>query len=279
MTSTALRDPDAPTEAAPQLPHILTAIRAIMNEVRGVAKAGEFKASTAANAQVRYRFQKYDDMAAALGAAFREQGVMIQGKIVSLDITEWDKSKDGGLQRNCRVVLRKVFIFTSLMDGTHVEIEATGEGADNSDKAANKAETGAIKNALKQAFLLSTGDDDPDDTRHDDTGRPVVVNDPWQQAERVVQAATQPQAQAPTVTRDQQEKAHKALAAIPLCATTGDLDKLREWASGWNLLSVPVDGVVLGARLIAAKGTLPAGPPTHVEQATRPAEYSGDRDE
>lgn len=262
MTSTALRDPDAPAEAAPQLPHILTAIRAIMNEVRGVAKAGEFKASTAANAQVRYRFQKYDDMAAALGAAFREQGVMIQARIVSLDVTEWDKLKEGAQQRNCRVVLRKVFVFTSLVDGTHVEIEAAGEGADNSDKATGKAETAAIKNALKQAFLLSTGDDDPDATRPDDTGQSVAVNDPWQQAERAVTRAGRPQTEPPTFTRDQQEKAHKALAAIPQCATTGDLDKLAQWAKGWNLMDVPVDGMVLGARLMAAKGTLPAGPPT-----------------
>ena len=260
MTSTALRDPDAPAEAAPQVPHILTAIKAIMEEVRGVAKAGEFKTSTAVNAKPLYNFQKYDDMAAALGAAFRKQGVMIQARIVSLDVTEWDKLKEGAQQRNCRVVLRKVFVFTSLVDGTHVEIEAAGEGADNSDKATGKAETAAIKNALKQAFLLSTGDDDPDDTRPDDTGQPVVINDPWVTAEHVVVSARHnPRQYRP----EAHELANKALAAINQCRTTGDLEKLLNWAKARVILGVPVDGgVPLAARLIAAKGTLPVGPPT-----------------
>jgi hypothetical protein len=107
----------------------------------------------------------------------------------------------------------------------------------------------------------------------------VVVNDPWRRAEQARDATAQPQAQPPAFTRDQQEKAYKALTAIPQCGTTGDLDKLLQWAIGWDLLSVPVDGLALGSRLIAAKGTLPAGPPTHVEQTARPVEHYGDRDE
>ena len=255
--TTAQTDP--PAKAAP---HIHFAIRAIMEKVVGVAKAGEFKASTAANAPTRYRFQKYDDMAAALGVAFREQGVMIQASIIKLTMTEWDKTKDGGLQRNARAVIEKRFKFTSLVDGSILETEAAGEGFDNSDKAVNKAETGAIKNALKQAFLLSTGEDDPDATRPDDTGRPVetVLNDPWRAAENAVAQAAQTKREYPPKAL---ELASKAVAAINQCQTTGDLDKLLNWATGHVILTVPVDGgVPLGSRLIAAKATLPVGPPS-----------------
>lgn len=244
MTDTALHD-SAPATATPAPPHIYAATRAIMAKVAGVPKAGEFKFSSR-DVDVAYKFQKYDDMAAALGSAFREQGVMIQASIIELTVTEWDKSKNNATQRNARVVIRKLFRFTSLVDGSTLEIEAAGEGADNSDKAVNKAETGALKNALKQAFLLSTGEDDPDSTRPDDTGQPVVVNDPSQKL----------------------EQARQAVAFLDRCNTTGDVDLVYEWAGRQDLLNVPVDGLPLGARLQAAKGTLPGGPARGQQGAT-----------
>jgi hypothetical protein len=284
--TTAQTDPSA--EATPALPHILTAIKNVMSKVYGVAKAGEFR-QTKGSVDPTYYFQKYDDMAAAIGAAFRDEGVMTQGRIVELKTSEWEKTSGttGTSTRWCRVILRKEFIFTSLVDGTHVQIEAAGEGTGGDDKSTNKAETSAYKNALKQALTLSTGEADPDQTRSDDTGRPVerAVNDPWRQAEAVVEQAAREAVQGDLSKQpprqfspDQVEKARKVQAAIPQCGTTGDLDRLIRWALGWDLLPVRVDGQLLGARLIAAKATLPAGPPTHAEQATRPGEHYGDRD-
>jgi hypothetical protein len=254
-------------------PHIYTAIRNVMDKVRGVPKAGEFRLGKGPNAKVDYKFQKYDDMAAAIGSAFRDEGLMIQARVVEVITDSWDKSSERGLQRWCRVIIRKVFIFTSLVDGSTLEIEACGEGFDNSDKTSNKAETGAIKNAFKQAFVLATGDEDPDEVRPDDTGRPaeVAINDPWAEAHRAVAEATAPG----RIDRELPAKAHdlaaKALAAIDQCAHTADLDRLLNWAIQWKILSVPVDGgVPLGARLIAARATLPIGPPA--------GELYGDRD-
>lgn len=257
-------------------PHIYTAIRNVMDKVRGVPKAGEFRLGKGPGAKVDYKFQKYDDMAAAIGSAFRDEGVMIQARVIEVITDSWDKSSERGLQRWCRVIIRKVFIFTSLVDGTTLEIEACGEGFDNSDKTSNKAETGAIKNAFKQAFVLATGDEDPDEARPDDTGRPAeqVINDPWVMAERAVVEASALATPAGSV-REWPAKAHdlatKALTAINQCNTTGDLDKLLHWAIEWKILPVPVDGgVPLGSRLIAAKATLPVGPPS--------GELTGDRD-
>src|SRR6185436_5053198 len=211
-----------PTEGTP---HIYTAIRNVMDKVRGVPKAGEFIMGKGPNAKVDYKFQRYDDMAAAIGSAFRDEGVMIQAKVLDVTVDSWDKSSERGLQRWCRVIIRKAFIFTSLVDGSTLEIEACGEGSDNSDKTTNKAETGAIKNAFKQAFVLATGEEDPDEVRPDDTGRPAerVLNDPWREAERAVVQAAQESRQWPS---EAVGMATKVQGGILQCVSTGDLDKL-----------------------------------------------------
>lgn len=49
---------------------------------------------------------------------------------------------------------------------THLEVQVLGEGADSGDKAANKAMTVSLKYALRQTFLIETGDD-PDKTPSD----------------------------------------------------------------------------------------------------------------
>ncbi len=46
---------------------------------------------------------------------------------------------------------------------TYRDVHAIGEGADVGDKAGNKAATGMLKYALRQTFLIETGDD-PDAT-------------------------------------------------------------------------------------------------------------------
>ncbi len=47
----------------------------------------------------------------------------------------------------------------SHVSGSHIDVEATGEGADSGDKSANKAMTGLYKYAVRQTFMIETGDD------------------------------------------------------------------------------------------------------------------------
>lgn len=47
---------------------------------------------------------------------------------------------------------------------TFVDVKAAGEGNDSLDKASYKAATGALKYALRQTFLIETGND-PDDVK------------------------------------------------------------------------------------------------------------------
>jgi hypothetical protein len=54
--------------------------------------------------------------------------------------------------------------FVHAPTGTYIDVMALGEGADAGDKSANKAMTGLLKYALRQTFLIETGDD-PDRER------------------------------------------------------------------------------------------------------------------
>jgi hypothetical protein len=56
--------------------------------------------------------------------------------------------------------------FTHVPTGTFVDVASIGEGADNGDKSANKAATGMYKYAIRQTFMIETGDD-PDATPSD----------------------------------------------------------------------------------------------------------------
>ena len=62
-----------------------------------------------------------------------------------------------------RVVLRVTWRFTHAPTGQTLDVVTCGEGIDSGDKATNKAMTGAMKYALRQAFVIETGND-PDET-------------------------------------------------------------------------------------------------------------------
>jgi hypothetical protein len=77
-----------------------------------------------------------------------------------------------------RIVLRVTFRFTHAPSGEFLDVQTCGEGIDNGDKATNKAMTGAMKYALRQSFVIETGND-PDET-------------PSQQQERAAPARAEP---------------------------------------------------------------------------------------
>ena len=79
-------------------------------------------------------------------------------------------SRNGAAMTN--ILLHGVVRFTHAPSETFIDVHATGEGADAGDKAANKAATGLLKYALRQTFLIETGDD-PDATGSDELARAV----------------------------------------------------------------------------------------------------------
>jgi hypothetical protein len=72
-------------------------------------------------------------------------------------------------------VVSKLFRMVHAPSGTWIEIGVEGEGSDVGDKSANKALTGAYKYALRQAFMIETGDD-PDATSSDTMERSAKKN-------------------------------------------------------------------------------------------------------
>jgi ERF superfamily len=271
MTTTA--DTPTTTEDAPPKPplangdHVLSAVRAVMRDVIGIAKSGEMRQEYGRDrGQVQYTFQRFEDMADAVGKSFRAHGVATQTLVTAKDYHRWDKPKQGGgstLWTSCTVTVR--YVFTSLEDGSTFTVEACGEGSDSSDKATNKAMTSALKNAYRQAFTLSTRDDgDPDAHRPEIPGEQngQVQHQPppepaWQQVEQIARGQSEQNSEPSRV-----ETAARVMQSARNAATTGDLAQLAEWAYGKGCLATDVDGAMLARRLLAARATLPVGPPT-----------------
>lgn len=90
-----------------------------------------------------------------------------------------------------RVLIKAKYTFTHVGSGEHEDCYALGEGADVGDKAANKAMTAALKYALRQFFLIETGND-PDETPSESRAQA-----PQRQAQPAQQQQAPPPAQTP----------------------------------------------------------------------------------
>lgn len=148
------------------MPAILAAIWSIMKTVTSVEKGRQY-----AEGQTRYKFRSIDDLLRDVGAACRDFGVFLQSEQLDYSQDRDRVTKHG--QPWTTVIVTKRFKFTSLVDGSFLTFEASGEGADISDKATMKANTMALKAALGQAFMLPTDEKDPDAERPEDFGPPI----------------------------------------------------------------------------------------------------------
>jgi hypothetical protein len=93
---------------------------------------------------------------AALRPAMIEHGITVHVEQYELLYHETYTTTKGANMN--RVVLLATVVFTDA-DGNRRVTQSIGEGSDAGDKAANKAMTGALKYALRQTFLIETGDD------------------------------------------------------------------------------------------------------------------------
>lgn len=64
-----------------------------------------------------------------------------------------------GDKKTFRTVIDYTFVYTHVPSNTNFQVQVIGEGVDTGDKAAYKAATGALKYALRQPFLIETGDE------------------------------------------------------------------------------------------------------------------------
>ena len=136
-----------------EVPKIFAAINKIMSELGPIDK-------NQTNTFHKYQFRGIDDIVNASKPLLVKHKVFPLPQVVSETHQHFSKEGD---KITFRVVLRVKYLFTSAEDGSSVEAVTSGEGIDTSDKATNKAMTGAYKNALIEIFSINTKDNtDPD---------------------------------------------------------------------------------------------------------------------
>lgn len=137
---------------------LYSAILAVMREVGYVQKKGRVQGGG-----MNYRFAGEADLLAALRPSMVEHGLVMLPLALDIQpIHEMLPTKYGDKpSRTVRVVSTYRLAHES---GEHIDIQVAGEGQDKGDKATAKAMTIALKYALRQSFLIETGDD-PDMSR------------------------------------------------------------------------------------------------------------------
>lgn len=117
------------------------------------------------NIKQNYAFLRSADVLRAVRKAFADLGVYAQTN-VDLIGTYDIKTNSGG---NMHTATVKVTITLHDLDSTeNMVVSGIGDGADSGDKGVYKAQTGGIKNALRNAFLVPDEADPEADERVDE---------------------------------------------------------------------------------------------------------------
>ena len=142
-----------------------TAILGVMSEVGYVQKQRA--------AGLNYSFASEAALIEALRPAMLNHGIF--ASVVGLtEITQDGFVTKSGTAMN-RTFVHGVVRFTHPASETFIDVHAMGEGMDAGDKSANKAATGLLKYALRQTFLIETGDDpDKDSSSFQERAEPAM---------------------------------------------------------------------------------------------------------
>lgn len=130
----------------------------LQQAILGTMKDVEYIQKTGLNAQQGYKFASAEAIVGEVRAAALKHGLLISISYTDVYDLEPGQTKNGMLIYRVRV--RAV---VTLRCGTEsLEFAFFGEGADSGDKALPKAKTMCLKQALRQIFLIETGEADPD---------------------------------------------------------------------------------------------------------------------
>jgi len=146
---------------------IHTALLEVMNSIGYVHKTGKMDFGN-----TKYTYAGEADLIKALRPELVKEGITFCCSgihtINAEDFTtekRWNENVTKTV--NHRFVANYFFQFTHVESDTSITVNAIGDGLDLGDKAPYKAATGALKYALRQTFLIETGDD-PDRTSSDE---------------------------------------------------------------------------------------------------------------
>lgn len=111
-----------------------------------------------------YRYATEAAFISAVRPAMVENGiVVVPVNVEQIESENYETARGGKMHR---MVCRITFRFTHV-SGDALDVVTLGEGADAGDKCANKCMTAAMKYALRQAFLIETGNDPDDSPSHE----------------------------------------------------------------------------------------------------------------
>lgn len=133
------------------------AMLAVYREIGYVQKTGN-------NTAQKYKYAGEADLIAALRPVLIKHGIIfypshIDAKIDSM-VTNTQKGESfDKLTYTRHFHATYYFTFEHPASGTSIKVPAIGEGVDNGDKSSYKGATGALKYALRQSFLIETGDE------------------------------------------------------------------------------------------------------------------------
>jgi hypothetical protein len=120
----------------------------------------------------KYKYVGESDLISAIRPAMVEAGIVFHCEGIEnvkheeiRKVKEWEGKET--VTTSFLVTGLFPFRFLHAASGTWLDVRALGEGNDSLDKASYKAMTGALKYALRQTFIIETGDD-PDDTASGD---------------------------------------------------------------------------------------------------------------
>lgn len=131
------------------------AIQEVMEKVGYIQVTGQMKG------QGNYRYASESDLLKAIRPAMLEAGLILIPVEIDDIYDDTYKAPGGTIMNTARCVY--TFKLIHVPTGQFELIRARGEGADIGDKSVNKAATGALKYALRQPFLIETGDDPEED--------------------------------------------------------------------------------------------------------------------
>jgi len=147
---------------------IFEMIPKIMSELGSVHKGRDAPAAAGG-----YKFRGIEDMYNAIHPILVKNKVFCAPQVVDRTMESYEGvNKQGEKKTSFRVLLTVCHKFYA-EDGSFVEVTTCGEGIDTSDKASNKAMSGAMKYAFIELFSIPTKDvEDPEATNEEiDTGQ------------------------------------------------------------------------------------------------------------
>ena len=145
------------------------AILEVMNEVKGIDKS-----MTVGSGSNAYKGVSDKDVKNIIGASMQKHGLILLPKAYHPETTverweedvTWNGKTSKKTKQSVFVEMSSMYELIHAETGQSKDIPAYGHGIDPQDKAAGKATTYALKNALLYMFLVPTGSIDDTDKEH-----------------------------------------------------------------------------------------------------------------